>query len=73
MESNSSVILSEVFYTDNVTWEFGQRTKMNISGEKVTIARYNENLDLNILSNNVHRMRIICPWIGNLQTGSKCT
>lgn len=34
---------------------------MNISGEKVTIARYNENLDLNILSNNLHRMRIICP------------
>lgn len=61
MESNSSVILSEVFYTDNVTWEFGWRTKMNISGEKVTIARYNENLDLNILSNNLHRMRIICP------------
>lgn len=61
MESNSSVILSEVFYTDNVTWEFDQRTKMNISGEKVTIAGYNENLDLNILSNNLHRMRIICP------------
>lgn len=61
MESNSSASLSEVFYTDNVTWEFGRRTKMNISGEKVTIARYNENLDLNILSNNLHRMRIICP------------